>query len=261
MMTEKTTAGETFLPIWNDASEEEVIYTRLSVPALLSTVFGLMSLLAFITPWFSFFGILGIVFALWAIAAISKAEGSLTGLLFARIGLSGSVITLVAVAVLWPSYQYGVRFEANQFFRIWFEALRQNNIPLAKGLNSFYWERPETDKPEEWWQKQYENNFTHRSIHSFVDSKLVRVLLALGDKADVSYYKTIFVTTSDNKDFVVILYAVSYPTGDGKTETFFVKMVGKREFPRGDVKSAGWVLDGYPAFIVPDEFNDKFQKE
>jgi hypothetical protein len=242
-----------FSTTWNNASEEDVLYTRLSVPALLAAVFGTASFLVFMTPWFFFLSVFGILFSLVAIRSITKAEGGLTGLRFAQLGLCGSIISLTAVAVLWPSYQYGIRFEADRFFRIWFDALQHNNIPLAKGLTSPYWERPASDKPEEWWKNQYENNFSHKSIHTYTENQLIRVLLALGGKAKVSYYKTLSVTTSDDKDTVVTLYAVSFPNDNGKTETFFVKMTGKRSFPSGDIKSAGWALEGMPTFVVPDE--------
>lgn len=249
-MTEKQTL---FSTTWNDASEEDVLYSRLSIPALLAAIFGITSFLVFMTPWFFFLSILGIFLAFIAIGSIGRAEGGLTGLRFAQLGLCSSIVSLIAVAVLWPSYHYGVRLEADRFFHIWFDALQHNNIPLAKGLSSSYWERSASDKPEEWWKKQYENNFLHKSIHSYTDNKLIRVLLALGDKAKVSYYKTLSITTSDDQDTVVILYAVSFPNDNGETETFFVKMTGKRSFPSGDIKSAGWSLEGMPTVIVPDE--------
>jgi hypothetical protein len=242
-----------FSSTWNNASEEDVLYTRLSIPALLAAVFGVTSFLVFITSWFFFLSVFGILFSFIAIWSIHKAEGSLTGLRFAQFGLCSSIVSLTAVAILWPTYQYGVRLEADRFFRIWFEALRNDNIPLAKGLMSPYWERSASDKPEEWWKKQYENNFLHKSIHTYTENKLIRVLLALGDKAKVSYYKTLSVTTGNEKDMVVTLYAISFPNDNGKTETFFVKMIGKRSFPSGDIKSAGWALERIPTLVVPDE--------
>ncbi|MDR2440737.1 MAG: hypothetical protein LBE12_15350 [Planctomycetaceae bacterium] len=249
-MTENQTY---FSTTWNDASEEDMLYTRLSIPALLAAIFGITSFLVFMTPWFFFLSVFGILLAFFAIGSIGRAEGGLTGLRFAQLGLCSSIVSLTAVVILWPSYQYGVRLEADRFFRIWFDALQHNNIPLAKGLASPYWERPASDKPEEWWKKQYENNFLHKSIHSYTENKLIRVLLALGGKAKVSYYKTLSVTTSDEQDTVVTLYAVSFPNNNNETETFFVKMTGKRSFPNGDIKSAGWTLEGMPTIIVPDE--------
>ncbi|MDR0704115.1 MAG: hypothetical protein LBF88_03925 [Planctomycetaceae bacterium] len=242
-----------FSSTWNNASEEDVSYTRFSILALLAAILGVASFLIFITPWFFFLNAFGILLSFLAIRSICKAEGGLTGLQFAQFGLCGSIVSLTAVAILLPAYQYGVRVEADRFFRIWFDALQNNNIPLAKELTSPYWTRPATDKPEEWWKKQYENKFSHKSIHSYTEDKLIRVLLALGDKAKISYYKTLLVMTGGETDTVVTLYAVSFPNDNGKTETFFVKMIGKRSFPSGDVKSAGWALGGIPTLVVPDE--------
>lgn len=239
---------------WNDSPEEDVSYSRLSLWAILAFLFGLGSFLAFFSLWFCFIGAIGIPVALAAIFLIRRSEGSLTGLRFAQSGLSLSIISLVAVSVLWPTYQYGIRREADRFFRIWFQAMRDDNIPLAKGLASSYWRRPSVDDPEKWWSDHYSEKFAHRGIHLYVEDKLVRVMLALGDRATVTYYKTLSIATGDEKDTAVMLYAVTYPAADGKTETFFVKMTGERVFPTGDVKSAGWNLTKNPEFTLPGAF-------
>ena len=254
-MTENQTRSSSFIStVWNDASEEDAAYTRFSITALLALFFGIGSFLIFMTPWLFVLSILGIFFAVLAIGTIRRSEGALTGYPVACAGLSLSLISLIAVTVLWPTYQYGVRVESDRFFRIWFQELADNNIPLAKGLTAMYWERRIPKDAESWWKEQYDDSFAHKSIHTYTDNKLIRVLLALGNKAKVTYYKTLSVVTEDDKDVVVAVYAVTYPVEEGKSETFFVKMKGKREFPKGDVKSAGWALDGLPEFYVPEEF-------
>ncbi|MDR0869248.1 MAG: hypothetical protein LBN39_00500 [Planctomycetaceae bacterium] len=243
-----------FSATWNDASESDASYTRFSILALLAALSGVASFLVFMTPWFFFLGVTGVLLSFGAVFAIVRSDGTLTGIRTAQFGLCASLISLFGVAVLWPVYQYGVQREADWFFRIWFEELGKDNLPLAKGLTSMYWERPATQDPEKWWKDQYENKFAHKSIHTYTDNKLVRIIAALGEKAEVSYYKTLSVTTTDEKDIVANVYAVSYPNKEGKTETFFVKMTGRRAFPSGDVRSAGWALDGEPQFYLPDEF-------
>lgn len=244
---------------WNDASEEDVSYRRLSILAVSAFFFGLASFLIFFTLWFFFVGMLGILLSLAAILLINRSEGSLSGLFFAQAGLACSIVSLVAVAILWPSYHYGIRVEADQFFRLWFQAMQTDNIPHAKELVSPYWQRPPVDNPEKWWKDQYENKFAHRGIHQYLEDKLVRTMIALGDRATVSYYKTLSIGTDSDKDHVVAVYAVSFPAtdsegGERKTETFFVKMTGQRQFPNADVKSAGWQLSKSPELYVPDEF-------
>lgn len=247
---------DTFSTKWNDAAETDAAYSRMSVPAIVAFCFGLLSFLIFFSPWFGFLGALGFLFSLAAIVMIRRSEGSLHGRLFAQAGLVFSIVSLVAVTTLWPTYHYGVRREADRFFELWFQAMREGDIPFAKGLASPYWSRSRGEDPEKWWTDQYENRFTHRDIHNYVDNKLFRTMLALGKTAETSYYKTLSVESGDEKDTVVALYAVGYPGKDGKRETFFVRMKGERSFPDGDVKSAGWSLSGYPEFVVPDEFKE-----
>jgi hypothetical protein len=246
--------NSTFSTTWNDASESEVQYTRISICSLISAVFGLGTFLVFITPWFAFLGVLAILFSLIALLGIRQADGSLTGTVPAYIGLSASIIGLIGISVFLPSYQYGVRCEADQFFRIWFEAMRQENIPQAKELYNYYPYRAKTTDAETWWKNQYENESSHRSIHQYIENKLVRTMLALGDKAKVSYYTTLGVTMEDESDSVTTIYAVTYPNEIGKTETFFVRMHGTRKHLAGKYKAAGWVLASPPAYYLPDEF-------
>ena len=78
--------------------------------------------------------------------------------------------------------------------------------------------------------------------------------MALGSTAKATYYKTLECYSDESKDHVTAVYAVTYPGADQKPETFFVKMKGVRRFPRGDVKSAGWELEGSPVLFVPEEF-------
>lgn len=265
-MSETSSASQSiFSGSWNDASEEDVSYRRLSILSVLAFFFGLASFLIFFSLWFCFVGVLGVLLSLSAILLINRSENSLSGLFFAQTGLACSIISLVAISILWPTYQYGVRLEADRFFRLWFQAVRDDNIPHAKELVEPYWQRPSIDNPEKWWTNQYENKFAHRDIHQYVENKLLRTMLAFGDRATVSYYKTLSVTTDSDKDVVVTVYAVSFPTaeaknGERKTETFFIKMAGERRFPGGDIKSAGWQLAKLPEFYIPDEFKSSATK-
>ncbi len=258
-MTEnQPTSSSIFSTAWNDVSEEDAVYTRVSVSALLALLFGAVSFLVFLTPWLFFLSVLGILFSMASLVMIAGSDGGLTGRRVAILGLTLSVVSLIAVGMHWPTYHYAVRHEADRFFRIWFEQLAENNVPIAKGLTSFYWERGIPKDSETWWQEQYKNVYAHRSIHNYMDNRLVRVLLALGDTAKISYYRNLGVISGDDEDTVINVYAVTYPVTDGeqkgKMETFFIKMTGKRQFPSGDIKSAGWKLEGLPVLYVPEEY-------
>ncbi len=247
-----------FSTTWNDASEnEETSYRRLSVTALIAFFLGILSFVIYFSVWFFFIAVIGIVLALIAVWLIRRSDGLLSGIGLAHCGLALSIISLVSVSVLWPYYIHELRLEGNRFFRIWLTALQTNNLPLAKGMGTPYWERSSIDNEEKWWKEQYADKWKHRGLHGYTDNKLVRTLLALGEKADITYDKTLAAVVGDGKDTVVSVYAVTYPTESGEKETFFIKMTGVRQFPTKDIKNAGWSLDPFPELYVPEEYKKK----
>jgi hypothetical protein len=243
-----------FRTSWNDASEGEASYTRPSVAALLSVVFGLGTFLVYFTPWFFFLGVIAILLSLIALWMIHRAEGTLSGTSFAYFGLCCAVVALVSVFLFWQTYQYGIRRESDQFFRLWFAAVQNGDIPQAKEYQFIYTRRSNAATAEEWWQAQYGEKNAHRAAHQFVENKLVRVLMALGSDAKVSYYKTLSFYSEPESDTISSVYAVTFPAESGETETFFVRIHGTRLYPsEPDFKHAGWRLEGTPAFYLPDE--------
>ena len=245
-----------FKTTWNDAAEAEATYTRLSVPSLLAALFGAGTFFVYFSPWFFFVGVIAILLSLAALWTIRNGEGTLTGTPLAYFGLCCGIVAIVSLIVFWSAYQYGVRREADQFFRLWFSTVQQGDIPKAKELRAIYAHRSRAASAEEWWAAQYENKYTHRSVHDYVDNKLLRVLMALGDEATVSYYKTLSIVSGRENDTVVSVYAVTFPGASGMPETFFVRISGKRLYPDAgqNFKAAGWHIESLPAFYLPDEF-------
>ncbi len=255
MSENSTPPNSLFSQRWNDGDEGENNYARLSIMSLLAFIVALASFLVFLTPWLAFLPAVGILLALLATHSIRRSEGGLTGLRLAHLGLGLSVVSLAAVSVLWPVYRVGIQSEADRFFRIWFRAVQEGDIPQAKELQSYYWSRPKHDDPEKWWTDQYANKYAHRAVHVYVEDKLLRIMLALGSKADVRYYKMLSLSTEEAKDVAVAVYSVTYAREDGQKETFFVKMSGERTLPdpKGDATSAGWRLTSTPVLFVPKE--------
>jgi len=213
---------------WNDASEGEVLYVRPSIAAVVSAFLGLGAFLVYISPWFFFLGIIALVLSLYAFWAIRSSDGILTGMPFAYIGLCGAVVALVSVTIFWQAYHYGLRREADQFFRLWFVAIQEGDIPRAVEYRSIYPHRSRAADAEERWRAQYENRFSHRAVHQFVEDEMIRVLLALGNTATVTYYKTSEIRTEPEWDAVIAVYAVTFPSESGEKETFFVRIIGSK---------------------------------
>jgi hypothetical protein len=254
--TGKMSGESIFKTSWNEASDVEATYSRLCVPALLAALFGVGAFLVYFSFWFFFLGVIAILLGCVALWIIRNGEGTLPGTTLAYFGVCSGIIALVSVTVFWSVYQYDVRREADQFFRLWFASVQQGNIPQAKESRAIYTDRSEAASTDEWWEKQYENKYSHRAVHQYVEDKLVRVLMALGNKAKVSYYKTLSIDSERESNTVTSVYAVTFPAEFGITETFFVKISGKRVYPSNlsAFKAAGWQISGTPAFYLPDEF-------
>ncbi|MDR2643319.1 MAG: hypothetical protein LBC74_11060 [Planctomycetaceae bacterium] len=244
---------------------EGLNYKQLSVISLLAFLFGLLSFLVFLTLWFTFICVLGIFFAVISIVLISRSDGTLIGMNFARLGLCLSIISIVAVSVFWIRYDYNLRYEADQFFKAWFALFTQdnnvNNFPHIKSAASPYWERKDTDKPEVWWKKQYDNKYLHRDVHAAVDNKLIRVMLALGKDMNIYFYKTFDVTIASENETVTNIYIITFKdkNDNNTTKSFFVKISGERIIQIDNnlnqkKKLSGWKLTTFPEFILPEEF-------
>ena len=253
MSENKTIEYPAFNAVWNDAAEGGMPYTRLSVLALVSACFGIASFLVYFTPWFFFLGVIAISLSLVALIAIRRSDGIVTGTSLAYTGLCSAMIALISVAVFWSAYQYGIRKEADQFFRLWFAAVQAGDIPRAKEFQSIYVNRSRASDTQSWWQEQYDDSFAHRAVHRYVDDPLVRVVMALGIEARITYHKTLFVHSGQESDIVRSVYAVTFESESGVTETFFVQITGQRLYPIGrtGLQNAGWRLEGSPSLYVP----------
>jgi hypothetical protein len=237
-----------------------------SVFALLALVFGVLSFLVYLTLWFTFISVLGIIFALCGVVSIYRSEGTLIGMFLARFGLCLSVVSLVSVSVFWVCYDYNLRYEANQFFGTWFKLVNQEdnikNIPQLRTFLHPYWERQDVNAPEVWWKKQYENKYLHREIHGFIDNKTVRALLVLGGQMKIDLYKTDDVTISNEEQRVTNTYSVTYNDkhDNNSQKTFFVQISAKKTIQpksQNHNKRVGWELESMPKFILPKEFSTK----
>jgi Zn-dependent protease with chaperone function len=271
MNQQSMSGGSLFSESWesgwkdNISQVEELNYKQVSVVSLLAFLFGVISFLVFLTFWFSFICVLGIIFSLISIVLISRSEGSLTGIWFARLGFCLSIISLVAVSVFWICYDYNLRYEADQFCRAWFELFQQENnlenIPLIKTATVPYWERKDVNEPETWWKKQYENKYSHRDIHAVIDNKLFRVMLVLGKDMNISFYKTVDVYIYNDEEKVTNIYAITYKdkNENDATKSFFIKIIAERKTQiennlNQKKKRIGWTISTLPEFTVPDEF-------
>ncbi|MDR3183191.1 MAG: DUF4190 domain-containing protein [Planctomycetaceae bacterium] len=243
-----------FTSKWNDASEIDTNYTRVSILAVVSLFCGIVSVLLFFSLWFTLFPVLALIFALFALWAIRNAEGGLTGKGFAYTAIALSVLSVVFVTVFWQTYIVILNRQSDRLFRDFFAAALDNDTQQMMDCFTLSTERKKLDA-ETWWQERYAKNGTHYGLHNFADNKTVRTLAALGKKAKITYYRTPALAVGDENDTVVKYYAVTYTGAAGTPETFFVKMSGIRLYDK-KAGAYGWRISAYPEFIVPEEYKE-----
>ena len=267
------TAGEPirkslFSTHWESVEEAQEVesYNQWSLLAMLSLLCGIVSLMAFLYSNCLFIAVGGILLSLWAYFHVKQSQGALIGSKAALLGLSLSIIALVGVTVMWSYYQYTVRMEANRFLRIWFDAVKTKNVRLITEMKSPTWYRTLDSDLEEWWKSKltYKGEMERESVEMFVSSlndPCMRTLWALGDSADISYYKTTHNSYYDSKDTVTAIYAVTVakPGDVNDRETFFIKFGAERVKNPKDGTQLGWSISGFPSLFkeLPEEFKGK----
>ena len=249
---------------WETTVEAQEVenYRQWSILAMLSLVLGVVSMIAFLYPSCLFLAVAGALLTLVAYFRIKRSEGALLGSSAALLGLFCSILTLVGVSVMWPYYQYTVRAEADRFFHIWFDAIKAKDIRQVVEMKSPAWYRKLDTDMGAWWKSKldHKGEMAREAIDGFlstINDPCMRTLMALGEKADISYYRTTYNHYYDGKDTVTCYYAVTFPPPDQPDgrETFFIKIGAERTRNPKDATQLGWALSGFPSVVkeLPDE--------
>ncbi len=245
-----------------DARELDT-YRQWSILAMLALICGIVSLTAFLYPSCIIIAAFGILLGLIAYFRVTSSQGTLIGMRAALLGLSLSTIALVGVIVLWQYYQYTVRVEADRFLHIWFDAIKAKNIRQIVEMKNPTWYRNLDSADEAWWKSKLEvkGEMGEEIISNFlmtINDPCVKTLWALGDQADISYYRTVKNIYHDSKDTVSMIYAVTIPQKDDPNirETFFIKIGLERTLNQKDATQRGWAITGFPTVVkeLPKEF-------
>ncbi len=160
----------------------------------------------------------------------------MTGQKLAWAGLSLSLLFVVAAPTDWLVHRQMVRQEARQFSDLWFHYLATGEPQKAHQLTV----PPQTRQPlgENLWNFYRNNPKARKGLEGYVQTPLVRTLLALGtSRARVRFYETASQAHDGNDDLVELVYAVTYEE-EGEKKSFFVGVQAYRtKLPDG---SAGW---------------------
>jgi len=269
--SQETARKSLFSTHWETTGEAQEVenYSQWSILAILSLILGVASLTAFLYYGCLFLAVLGIPITIVAYLRIQWSDGALLGSFAALIGLFFSVLTLVGVSVMWPYYEYTVRSEADRFFRIWFEAVKEKDIRRVVEMKNPTWSRKLDTDMNEWWKSKldHKGEMAEEIISTFlstINNLEMRTLWALGEKEqakmEISYYQTTLNRYYDGKDTVTSLYAVTFTSPDqpeqsSDRKTFFIQITGERTKNHNDKTQLGWALSGFPTILkeIPEE--------
>jgi hypothetical protein len=218
-----------------DAEAEVAQYRPLCALAVVAMLIGILSALAIVATLFWFLPVLGIVLSAVALRRIAASEPALVGRTAAQAGLGLSVLFAVAAPICSSDsigpidisyYRWNLRQEAREFGRQYFELLAADEPEKACQL----YEPPSGRLPldDKLWNAYPAGSDARALLEGIVGNRPIHALLLLGKRAMVRYYDTDGQWATGEKDFVAQSFAVTFPSTEGETQTFFVRLVMQR---------------------------------
>ena len=207
-----------------EASEKDLReYGAVSRWSVASLILGVVSFVALYAPLLLIVPVLG-AFAAWrALIGIRESDMALVGRKAAPAGLALSTMFATAVPAQYAAARWWLLQEADAFGRQWFDYVKHDEPLKANQLCVPPTQRVPLENREQLLEYYQIKEGARDEIKFFLNDDLIKVLLRLGEKAQVRLYA--------NEDFtqrravgVTNVYAVSYLDGTNK-KTFFVRLV------------------------------------
>ena len=262
-------SGSLFDIKWNETTEIPSVaeYRTLSIPCLLALLLGLLSPLVLIHWGFVFLPIFAIVFAAIGLVGIANSEGMRFGKPLAWSAIFLSICCVVMNVTLWEAYKSRVIHEAIDFAGSYFEIYHRGpddeklDLFQVQDMQAPYWRRS-TAPFEDRWKALDKDMMSQEDMSAFAEALEMRTLMALGNRAVPTYYsvKSYIYDTSNNIDYVTLIYAITYETDTKEKETFFLELAVKRTRSEDTTtianqkkKMGGWAVHSLKKSDVPKE--------
>ncbi|HEX3727800.1 MAG TPA: DUF4190 domain-containing protein [Pirellulales bacterium] len=199
-------------------------YRSIEPWALGGLLWGFLSPLALFGQVMGLVPIVGILVNLVALRHI-KLDSNRTGRTAALAGLALSIAFLTTPIGQWAANRVMLARQPRPLADKWFEYLRESHPEKALLLRYAPDRRPPVD--EDAWVYFRNDDEAKDELRAFVKDPLIRALLALGEKAQVRFYKTEATGGTGSLGGVQYIYAVTYDAADRK-QTFFVSIILER---------------------------------
>jgi hypothetical protein len=223
--------------ITDSQDAEFAAYRALATQAVAGLILTLLSPLAFIDPVLWVVPLFAVFFSGWALRRIKRDPSALTGGKLAWIGLFISLVIAAAAPTTWLVYRSTIRSEARQFTSLWLQAIMHDEPQIAHQLTLPLPSRCPANG--DLWRYYRDAPKLRRKLEGYVQTPLVRTLLALGPRAVVRFYETASQTQQDDNDLVEQVYAVTYEEEGEKRSLLVVVQALRTSFDDG---TANWAI-------------------
>jgi hypothetical protein len=226
-------------------------YRPVSVPAVVGLLLALLSPAALLHPALWALPAAALIVGLAALRGIARGESQRIGVKAAVVGILVSSFVLSAAVVEWWTYRRLMVTEARQFGAEWFRFLASDQPQKAHALTIPPQYRPPLAHDDAVWEFYRTAPQWRRGLEGYVADPLVRTLLALGERAEVRYFKDGGIGDNGERQVAFPVFVVTYDDA-GRTTSFFVMLTLERsalEEGRGD-----WQVARTQGGIVPTGF-------
>ncbi|HVC98839.1 MAG TPA: hypothetical protein VND64_34560 [Pirellulales bacterium] len=206
-------------PAIHPSDDEFPGYHPLSNMAVAGFVFGLVSILTFVSLNFSFIPLLGLACSVLALRHIAVLENAMKGRRFALAGLTLSLLFGLAAPTREAILFWRMRSESRELARQWFDELKQRQPYRAFQLELPIAVRSTPDKMA----KHLSESTRRMQFEKSSNRPVVQALLTLGERAQVRFFERLPLADSPGPYDSNDVYAVTVEERGEKT-TFFVEL-------------------------------------
>jgi hypothetical protein len=230
----------------DSAGDSELNYESVEPWAIVALLLGLLAPAALAAPLLWFLPILGLLAAAAALRKISRATGR-PGRWLSLVGLALSAFFLTTAVARVASTHWLLARQARPVADQFVEFLREGSPEKALMLNRSAEFRHPLD--EGMWSYFRRNEDARKELTAFVRDKTIRMILALGNRAEVRYYRTSAAGNWGDTAQVDLWYTVTFTDTDGRKKTYILGLLMERRATDPDLNP--WRVRDYAGGIDP----------
>ncbi len=245
---------ERLRPLSADAADRDLVeYRSVCGLSVVAAIAGGLSALALLDPALWSVPVVGIGLSLAALRRLARNE-ELIGRRGAIAGLVLSLLFLSSASAWWFLERWQLRSQGLRVAEAYFELLRSGQPVLAHQLTTHADVRVPLDDEEAIWELYREDQFALVELDRYLESPVVRTLVALGPEAHIRHYGSDGSASGSSTRTFFEVFTVTFDSQEGR-KTFFVRLSLERA-PRHRTEGYGWRVTDIDGGVRPRAFEE-----